>query len=439
LVVLVLLGLISHATNAGTGDEPHYLAIAHSIAFDGDLDVANNYGSNEPLIAGGGLEPGSHARAGAGGTLRPVHDVGLPLLLAPAARLLVPLVDRLARVVPAGWLRRARVTPTILYRHSLSVLMILLAVFLARMLFDTYLELGATEWAAFAATAAVVLSPPLLIYSVLIFTELTSALLCLFVFRRVALDTRDLRPALLAERPGIGTRFWLVTGAATGLLFFVHVRNAGLVAALIMLGVLAIARTRAWRDLGAFVTGIGLLLAVRTMVTWHLWGTLLTTPHGRAGDWPGLSAAVSEAGRRLAGLLFDQEYGLLVYAPIYALAIAGVVAVESAIVRRLLLVAASYLVLVLLPVTNVHGWTGGWCPAARMMMPIVPLLAIPFIGALRTLPSLVLAPVIVLQLAIDAYMWQNPKNLWNDGDGIAAVCSRGGMRVCEYLPRIDGP
>ena len=55
IVALVLLGFITHSTNAGSGDEPHYLAIAHSIAFDGDLDLANNYGANEPLIAGGGL------------------------------------------------------------------------------------------------------------------------------------------------------------------------------------------------------------------------------------------------------------------------------------------------------------------------------------------------------------------------------------------------
>ena len=58
LVALVLAGLITHGTYAGTGDEPHYLAIAHSLAFDGDLDVANNYGASEPLIAGGSLDAG---------------------------------------------------------------------------------------------------------------------------------------------------------------------------------------------------------------------------------------------------------------------------------------------------------------------------------------------------------------------------------------------
>jgi hypothetical protein len=54
IVALVLIGFITHSTNAGSGDEPHYLAIAHSIAFDGDLDLANNYGANEALIAAAG-------------------------------------------------------------------------------------------------------------------------------------------------------------------------------------------------------------------------------------------------------------------------------------------------------------------------------------------------------------------------------------------------
>ena len=67
IVVLVLWGLITHGTHAGTGDEPHYLAIAHSIAFDGDLDLANNYGANEPLVGGGVLQPEAHVRPGVGG------------------------------------------------------------------------------------------------------------------------------------------------------------------------------------------------------------------------------------------------------------------------------------------------------------------------------------------------------------------------------------
>ena len=70
------LGLITHGTFAGTGDEPHYLAITHSIAFDGDLDLANNYGANEPLVGGGVLSPERTCGRAWTDVARPVHDVG---------------------------------------------------------------------------------------------------------------------------------------------------------------------------------------------------------------------------------------------------------------------------------------------------------------------------------------------------------------------------
>src|SRR5688500_17367664 len=64
IIALALWGLITHGTFAGSGDEPHYLAVAHSIAFDSDFDLSNNYGASEPLIAGGTLKPEAHVRPG---------------------------------------------------------------------------------------------------------------------------------------------------------------------------------------------------------------------------------------------------------------------------------------------------------------------------------------------------------------------------------------
>ena len=90
----MLWGLITHGTYAGTGDEPHYLAIAHSIAFDGDLDLANNYGDNEPLVGGGALLPETHVRSGMDGSHGrfTIRDAAL---FAPFVRLAVPLTHAL--------------------------------------------------------------------------------------------------------------------------------------------------------------------------------------------------------------------------------------------------------------------------------------------------------------------------------------------------------
>lgn len=47
---LVLWGLITHSTYADSGDEPHYAMIVHSIVFDRDIDLANNYGDSRALV-----------------------------------------------------------------------------------------------------------------------------------------------------------------------------------------------------------------------------------------------------------------------------------------------------------------------------------------------------------------------------------------------------
>ena len=106
--MLALWGLLTHGTHAGTGDEPHYLAITHSIAFDGDLNLANNYGAAEPLVGGGVLQPEPHVRPGVGGVTRPVHDVGMPLVFAPVVRVLVPVTNLLTRIVPESAMQWAR-------------------------------------------------------------------------------------------------------------------------------------------------------------------------------------------------------------------------------------------------------------------------------------------------------------------------------------------
>lgn len=424
-VILVLWGLATHGTHAGEGDEPHYLAIAHSVARDFDFNVANNYGPAEPLIGGGNLDPTSHTRVGAGGIVRPVHDVGLPLLFSPFPRVGLPLVSWLSRNLSDETMRRLRVEPPTLYKHFVSAVMILVTAWLAIQLFEAFSVAGHGGREAFRWALLIVLSPPLLVMSISFFTEVVSALLCLVVFRR------------LMQQTPLGWGQWVLCGAIIGLLFLVHARNAGLVAGLLVLGVSVLRRHPSRTNLAAFATGFVVLFAVRTAITNRFWGTWLTTPHARAGEWTGIGPLASEIGRRGGGLLFDQEFGLLFYAPIFLLVPFGLLALyrtDRRLLAGLTLVVGSYLVLVLLPITNPHGWTGGWSPAARFWVPVVPLLALAVAAAVRNTPRTVLVPLVVLQIAINAYMWQNPKSAWNDADGTAAVCARTGAAFCRYLP-----
>ena len=418
---------MTHGNYAGSGDEPHYLAIAHSVAFDADFDLSNNYGADEPLVGAGVLQPELHVRPGAGGVARPVHDIGMPLLFAPYVRLAVPLTYGLTRAVSESTLQRARLNPPLLYRHFISLGMIVVAVLLARMLFNAFSELGATARGAAGLTALLIFSPPLLIFSILFFTELLSALLCFVVFTQVVL--RDTR----------GPWRWWWLGCATGFLFLVHARNIGLTIPLAALAVWHLREPARRAESRAFALGLATLVAIRTGVNFYFWGEWLSNPHARLGGWPGLGEMVAESATRLAGLLVDQEFGLLIYAPIYAIAMVGLVAwfrTRASLARAVLIVAGVYLAFVICPLTNAHGWTGGWSPAARFLTPLTPLLGLGVLGGLRAMPKAVAIAAMVLQALISAYAWQHPKVLWNEGDGRAAICETVGEGVCRRLPSL---
>src|ERR1700730_15808478 len=121
VVTLVMLGLITHGTYAGSGDALHYMVIARSLAFDRDFDVGNDYGDSSSIIK---TPAGNHARIGRNGVLRSIHDVGLPLIAAPlfaVAYRLAEMTDRL----PASFRQRTRLDEFIALRQLVSVFMIL--------------------------------------------------------------------------------------------------------------------------------------------------------------------------------------------------------------------------------------------------------------------------------------------------------------------------
>jgi hypothetical protein len=177
-------------------------------------------------------------------------------------------------------------------------------------------------------------------------------------------------------------------------------------------------------------------------VNYEFWGTLVAGPHARLADWPGVSAMSMEMVTRSIGLLVDQEFGLLMYAAVYLLALAGVRPLAKSqrdVAWSALFVIACYLALIVCPLTNVHGWTGGWNPAGRFVTPIVPLLGMFVCPGLRRAPRVAAIAVVTLQVAISAYVWQHPKTLWNDGDGRASICEPLGNTVCGYLPSLAQP
>ena len=431
VVVLGIWGLITHGTFAGSGDEPHYLIAAHSLAFDGDFDVSNDYAENT-LSGGRDLEPGTHARRGVGNVLRPVHDVGLPIVFAPLVRFVYPLADTLARIIPAPVLRKARLDDILILRHLISLAMALLAAALALQLFAIVRRATSSDKAAAFWAVLIVLSPPLLSVAFLFFTELPSALLVVWLFRRLSEPDERKLP-------------WAVIGAATAFLLLVHVRNAAVVLGLLVWAIVRLRQTKApARDWVAWGVAVLAVMGLRTAIVFTFWGTWLTTPMAVAGtaSTP-FASIVRETFVRISGLLFDQEFGLLPYAPIYLLLGPAVLRGPGRMVGGwwALGLAAAYGMSIVVPYINIHGWIGGWSPPARMITPIVPLLALLVVDwalTARGVARVAAAALVTLQIAIDLIVWQWPKALWNYEDGTSALLAWA-PALQQILPAWNGP
>jgi hypothetical protein len=432
ILILVLWGLITHGTYAGTGDDLHYEIMAHSLAFDRDLDLANNYADTKSLAFGDNVDPSVHVRPGKDGRMRPLHDVGLPFLFIPYYAVAYKITEEIVEHVPGSWLQRAKLNFRVILRHLLSLAMIGITAWIGVTLFKVFTDLSNNPARAFGWAALLVLSPPLLSLSSLFFTEILSAIVALLVF--------------LWLRTASGSRLGaLAAGAAAGYLFLVHARNVGLMAGLLAM---ALYRSRLWADgrtrCVCFLSGAVALILVRTAVTFHFWGTWLTTPDARLDMSTPL---VQESVTRLAGWLFDQEFGLLTYAPIYLLFPAGWLALwkrHRELCVEISLVLAACVGVMTVPLFNAHGWRGGWTPAARYLVPVAPLLAILVFSAVayvRRLPAIVIA-LIAVQVGLDAIVWQHPKLLWNDGTGTSALLhylDQGTGRLSSYAPSLVTP
>ena len=330
--VLVPAALWQAAGARVSGDEPHYLLMAQSLAREGDLDLRDNFARRDwaeylPELAG--PHYGAPRRDG---RPFPAHSPGLPLLLAlpyaaggrPACVALMALLA--AGVVAQSW-RLARC-------------------------------MGAGTGAALAA-ATLLAGPPLLFYACLLYTEVPSAL---------ALVTGL---GLLLGAPGAAGA--ALAALAASALPWLHLK---MVPAAAGLGLVALARLRGGPR-RAFVAVAALTGLAFLAYHQAIFGR--PTPLGAYGGFLPPGDVVPQPLRALAGLLLDRSFGLLPVAPGFLLAAAGVGLAwrrrpsDAAALLGLLLAVAA-------PVLSWRMWWGGQCPPARFLVPALPLLA-PLVAA----------------------------------------------------------
>ena len=335
-VIALVYGLAAARVQAQVGpegDEPHYLMVADSLLHDHDLSLERDYEEGRyRAFHPAPLAPHYRVR-GRGGAIYSLHAVGLSLLVLPAYAL---------GSYPGA-----------------SYFMALVGVFVAyelRALLRDWLGGGADGVAWVLA-----LSPPLVHYAGLVFTEVPAALIVAAVLRRARGPTR--------------ARTALAAGTALALLPWLNVRYGVLALALAFF---ALSARPGLRTAMAWIAPLVLSAAAIAAYHHHLYGFF--DPRLVYGRRPELSLAGLPTG--LPGLLFDQEFGLLPYAPVFALALPGAVALWRGS-RRGALVVVGLVAAVALVAGAWPMWRGGFNPPARFLVPVVPALGLAVAARLR--------------------------------------------------------
>jgi hypothetical protein len=356
------------------GDEPHYLMVAESLLRDHDLELERDYTEGRyRAFHEQPLEPHYRVR-GKHGEIYSLHAIGLSLLVLPAYAL-------------GGY------TAASFFMAGLGVL---LALTVRKLLHDV-VPADAAEGTAWA----VALSPPLLAYSGLLFTEVPAALgvaVGLWLGRRApVLDVGRLviLGGLLAFLPWLNVRYLVLSVL---LALYVFAQRPGVQRGLAVLA-----------PLGLSAVGIALF-------HFALYGFF--DPRRVYGRRPEFSLQTLREG--LPGLLLDQEFGLLVYAPLFCLALVGIGTLWHRD-RRLCVVALAMVLAIAGTAGTWHMWRGGFNPPARFLVPIVPVLGLSVGIALVRGFSGPAAVLVGWGLWVSAVGVADPGLLHRDRDGTAPL------------------
>lgn len=363
------------------GDEPAYMLLAHSLAFDHDFDVGDNYRNHDHVEQFPPPPPGKlrgypyvlmqrdgieylphepHVITNFRGQQMLWHDVGLPLLIASAYR--------------------------IAKREGALFVMALLAALGATAVFEISIRLDATNLQALLTAAIFCFTPPFYLYAQAVLVEGAGAVGILWAalqFFRYRERPRNryllLAGIVIAALPWLIIRFWALAGP----LFLVFVAWV------------CAHEWHAWRRL---ITKLALLslpclvsLGAFAILDKHLFNTYLPNAGmlilGRSLPQFGGNPVVG-----FFGVMFDQSWGLLPTAPMYLAVVAGMIVLAGRdrwSFAALFLPALGYLPFIVCS----RFWTGGWNPPARYLL-VAAITMVPSASLVLTRKTLWIAAVL---------------------------------------------
>jgi hypothetical protein len=380
--------------NPLTGDEPFYVMTAISLWQDHDLNEANNYAQRDydafyppdPLPADWQGWPAfprdlpphtAHAdRPG----IYSKHGLGVAVLIMPP-------------YVLGG-------------RDAIILLLNLVAALVALNIVLLAERYGHTVGAALALAATLALANPLWSYAYLIFPEMFAALAIIYVYRRGC------------ERAN-NTWQWLGCGLALAILPWLHARFIPAVLGLALILLPGFWREPAWRRRLSVL--LPPLLAAGALLAFYFY--IYGQPFPDTRDHAGFSDFAGTV-NGFFGLFLDEQWGLLIHAPIYLLA-----AMTGGVLwrrrRNDALALLAPIVPYLLLVAFYRVWWGEWGPPARYLAPIAPLAIAPlacWTATTRRSVAIIITALFALPgFVIMAGFLAAPQLMYNQPDGHNAL------------------
>ena len=364
------------------GDEPAYLLLTHSFVTDFDFNLYNNCVHKDGRAFG--LETaGGHAarRDLARKAIYSIHTPGLSVLIAPAYAigLYGPLAPRVAVCLFLN-----------LVAALLAVNIYLLCAELSRLAGST------GRWPSLLATAAAILTPPLLFYSNLIYPELPAALLILYALRH---SLFSVFPSPLHRHTHSFSRLFAILGAAflPWLSFRFFLPAFALIALMILHPPSEERRVRLchWWPIIPFLASLTLFF----LYEYRAFGTIN----------PAAGYVYQNLGKRwffsrgaldgFFGIILDRGHGILTWSPVYILSLTGLFLLlrEQRFIGVWITVI---LVSIYLSGANFVFWWGGFAPPPRYMVAPAPLLAGAMCYALSRRPGKLFLALFVLLLSL---------------------------------------
>ncbi|HYO16544.1 MAG TPA: hypothetical protein VE685_25380 [Thermoanaerobaculia bacterium] len=384
------------------GDEPYYLLVTHSLAYDLDADLTDNYARGDwRHFMDRPIEPQPGDPVGPGGERYSRHNELLPMMLVPAY-LLAGKLGALATMAA--------------FTAALAWMTLRLA---SRYLPDLPGE-------SLVAWAIVAFTPPLLLYSYQVWVEVPAALLAAIALDRI-LDLDGRRSWRWKE--------WLGIGLPVLFLPLVKIRFVLLAAPLLAMGWWYAGRPRRQ------ILILGLLFGMTAAGILAYNQTLYSNPL-KIHTWEEVDPqryTLLDYAKGGLGFLWDSAFGLFGCAPVWMLLLPAIVLLltrRSRLLGHLVALALPYLVIV----APRNEWYGGWSPPFRYALITLPLLGLTLVPllALRHRPGArgLLAALAALTLVMTLVWIAVPGWTYNFADGRTYVLDRLSERLGTDVTRL---